>query len=136
MKTEYDESPVAMPAVEMAYKSDPMMSAVHSSLHDHKHQATHMTEVIEGDGRDPTPEEESTLRRVADTIPASAWLVVVVEFCERFTYYGLSGPFQNYIQYPYTSERGADHPGAIGKGQQTATALNYFFQCRFHRWLF
>ncbi|KAF9138052.1 peptide transporter ptr2 [Mortierella sp. GBA39] len=79
-------------------------------------------------GREPTPEESATLRRVADHIPASAWLVVVVEFCERFTYYGLSGPFQNYIQYPYTDVKGADHPGAIGKGQQTATALNYFFQ--------
>ncbi|GJJ73862.1 proton-dependent oligopeptide transporter, POT family [Entomortierella parvispora] len=128
MKREYDDDTTVSPAVEMAYKSDPMMAAVHSSLHPHNKEATHMTEVIEGDGREPTLEEESTLRRVADHIPASAWLVVVVEFCERFTYYGLSGPFQNYIQYPYTSERGAEHPGAIGKGQQTATALNYFFQ--------
>ncbi|KAG0053833.1 peptide transporter ptr2 [Gryganskiella cystojenkinii] len=130
MKTEFDN---ASPAVEMAYKSDPMMTAVHSTLDAHPHheklQAVNMAEdMIEGDGREPTLEEESTLRRVADTIPAAAWLVVVVEFCERFTYYGLSGPFQNYIQYPYTSERGADHPGAIGKGQQTATALNNFFQ--------
>lgn len=93
-----------------------------------------MSEDLNYQGREPTPEEIATLRRVADHIPASAWLVVVVEFCERFTYYGLSGPFQNYIQYPYTDERGADHPGAIGKGQQTATALNYFFQCK--SWFF
>ncbi|KAF9930624.1 peptide transporter ptr2 [Linnemannia zychae] len=92
-------------------------------------QELSMTEDLDlGQEREPTAEEIATLRRVSDHIPAAAWLVVVVEFCERFTYYGLSGPFQNYIQYPYTDVRGADHPGAIGRGQQTATALNYFFQ--------
>ncbi|KAF9172974.1 peptide transporter ptr2 [Mortierella sp. AD011] len=133
MKQEHEE--VHHEAVEIAYKSDPMMTGIKSDLDPHKHSISHnegdkysMTEDLTGDGREPTYEEESTLRRVADTIPAAAWLVVVVEFCERFTYYGLSGPFQNYIQYPYTSERGADHPGAIGRGQTTATALNYFFQ--------
>ncbi|KAG0306321.1 peptide transporter ptr2 [Dissophora globulifera] len=87
-----------------------------------------LTDEMEANGREPTAEEDSTLRRVADHIPISAWLVVAVEFCERFTYYGLSGPFQNYIQYPYTGVRGAAHPGAIGGGQTEATALNYFFQ--------
>ncbi|KAF8964719.1 peptide transporter ptr2 [Entomortierella lignicola] len=135
MKQEHNEE-ILHDAVEIAYKSDPYMTGIESDLHPHSNkEATYrddekhnMTEDLGEDGREPTLEEESTLRRVADTIPASAWLVVVVEFCERFTYYGLSGPFQNYIQYPYTSERGADHPGAIGKGQTTATALNYFFQ--------
>ncbi|KAF9351460.1 peptide transporter ptr2 [Mortierella sp. NVP85] len=131
MKTEYDDKDV-IPAAEIAYKSDPVLSAVKTDHHTLTHPSIEdrilMTEDMEIDGREPTLEEESTLRRVADKIPASAWLVVVVEFCERFTYYGLSGPFQNYIQYPYTSERGADHPGAIGKGQTTATALYYFFQ--------
>ncbi|KAF9540508.1 peptide transporter ptr2 [Mortierella hygrophila] len=109
MKSEYTDSPPADMAVT-------------------KETLEEMSEDFDHTGREPTPEESATLRRVADHIPASAWLVVVVEFCERFTYYGLSGPFQNYIQYPYTDVRGADHPGAIGKGQQTATALNYFFQ--------
>lgn len=49
---------------------------------------------------EPTPEDWKNLREVADNVPASAYLVILVEFCERFTYYGLSGPFQNYIQYP------------------------------------
>ncbi|KAF9931534.1 peptide transporter ptr2 [Mortierella antarctica] len=132
MKTELSDDTAVHPAAEIAYKSDPMMACIKSDIHPHSHPSLEdkvmMTEDPQGDGREPTLEEQSTLRRVADTIPASAWLVVVVEFCERFTYYGLSGPFQNYIQYPYTAERGADHPGAIGKGQQTATALNYFFQ--------
>lgn len=48
---------------------------------------------------EPTEEELATLRKVADNMPLSAFIVALVELCERFTYYGLSGPFQNYIQY-------------------------------------
>jgi hypothetical protein len=51
-------------------------------------------------GPEPTAEDWKTMREVADKVPASAYLVIVIEFCERFTYYGLSGPFQNYIQNP------------------------------------
>jgi POT family proton-dependent oligopeptide transporter len=51
-------------------------------------------------GPEPTAEDYKTLREVADAIPYSAYLVIVIEFCERFTYYGLTGPFQNYIQNP------------------------------------
>ncbi|ODQ49734.1 di/tri peptide transporter 2 [Saitoella complicata NRRL Y-17804] len=76
---------------------------------------------------EPTEEELSTLRRVSDNIPLSAWFVVVVELCERFAYYGLSGPFQNYIQFPYNNGD-LKQPGAIGLGQQGATALSQFFQ--------
>ncbi|KAF9114159.1 peptide transporter ptr2 [Mortierella sp. AM989] len=133
MKQEHREE-ILQDGMEIAYKSDPIMTAFDSDLRPRKNSILHaedkhsMTEDLGGDGREPTLEEANTLRKVSDKIPASAWLVVTVEFCERFTYYGLSGPFQNYIQYPYTSERGAEHPGAIGKGQTTATALNYFFQ--------
>lgn len=51
------------------------------------------------EGDEPTEEELATLRKVADQMPWSAFIVALVELCERFTYYGLSGPFQNYIQY-------------------------------------
>lgn len=60
----------------------------------------------------PTEEEKATLRIVSDKIPWAAFLVAVIELCERFTYYGLSGPFQNYIQNPYKNK---GVPGAIGK---------------------
>ncbi|KAL0091235.1 POT family-domain-containing protein [Phycomyces blakesleeanus] len=76
----------------------------------------------------PTEEDWKELPEVSDIIPKSAYLVILVEFCERFTYYGLSGPFQNYIQYPQPESYPADQPGAMGKGQQTATALTTFFQ--------
>lgn len=49
---------------------------------------------------EPTEEDWKNLREVADDIPKAAYLVILVEFCERFTYYGLTGPFQNYIQNP------------------------------------
>ena len=55
--------------------------------------------VVSFDGEEPTEEELATLRRVADHLPLSAFIVALVELCERFTYYGVSGPFQNYIQY-------------------------------------
>ena len=58
--------------------------------------------IVSFEGDEPTEEELATLRKVADHLPWSAFIVALVELCERFTYYGLSGPFQNYIQYhPY-----------------------------------
>lgn len=64
------------------------------------------------EGDEPTEEERRTLRKVSDKLPWSAFLVAVIELCERFTYYGLSGPFQNYIQNSYHDPNGL--PGAIG----------------------
>ncbi|KKZ64233.1 POT family proton-dependent oligopeptide transporter [[Emmonsia] crescens] len=81
----------------------------------------HISHVPDG----PTEEELGTLRKVPDNLPWSVFLVAVIELCERFTYYGLSGPFQNYIQNPY---RGPGVPGAIGIGQARATGLTSFFQ--------
>lgn len=60
---------------------------------------------------EPTEEERANLRIVSDKIPWAAFLVAMIELCERFTYYGLSGPFQNYIQRPYKSK---GVPGALG----------------------
>lgn len=40
----------------------------------------------------------TTLRRVPNKLPRIALLILVVELGERFTYFGLSGPFQNYIK--------------------------------------
>lgn len=38
----------------------------------------------------PTEEEWATLERVPGTIPWTAWTVAIVEFMERFSYYGTS----------------------------------------------
>lgn len=76
-----------------------------------------VSRVTTADGDEPTDEEKHSLRKVSDKLPWSAFLVCVVELCERFTYYGLSGPFQNYIENP----AGGSLPGAIGMGQTAAT---------------
>ncbi|CAF4064314.1 unnamed protein product, partial [Rotaria magnacalcarata] len=64
---------------------------------------------------------------IADRIPLAAWLIVICELCERFAFYGLSGLFQNYIQFPLPTGNDTQ-PGALGYGQQTATALTNFFR--------
>ncbi|KAJ5773097.1 Major facilitator superfamily domain general substrate transporter [Penicillium paradoxum] len=66
------------------------------------------------------------LRRVPDKFPSVILLILVVELGERFTYFGLSGPLQNYINNPYNP--GSDLPGALGKGQSVASALGNFFK--------
>lgn len=37
------------------------------------------------DGMEPNEHEKKTLRRVGDAFPKSAYLIAVVELCERFT---------------------------------------------------
>jgi len=76
-------------------------------------------------GVKPTAEELKTLRKVGEPLPKSAFLVAIVELCERFTYYGASGIFQNYIARPRSGELGV---GALGMGHQGATGLSTFFQ--------
>ncbi|KAL3443013.1 POT family-domain-containing protein [Aspergillus insuetus] len=68
--------------------------------------------------------ENTGLRRIPDRIPWVVLLVIIVELGERFTYFGLSGPLQNYIKNPYDG----DQPGALGRGQAVATALGNFFK--------
>ncbi|OQE29832.1 hypothetical protein PENSTE_c002G03149 [Penicillium steckii] len=77
------------------------------------------------DGQEPNEDEKRSLRHVAENLPVSAWLVAVVELCERFTYYGMSGLFQNYVQHPLDGSQGR---GALGMGHQGATGLTTFFQ--------
>ena len=77
------------------------------------------------DGDEPNAYEKSTLRRIGENLPASAYLIAIVELTERFTYYGAQGLFQNYISF---SKTGADGPRGLGMGSQAATGLNLFFQ--------
>ncbi|KAJ2744492.1 peptide transporter ptr2 [Coemansia sp. BCRC 34301] len=74
----------------------------------------------------PTAEEERTWVRVADHIPTAAFLIIITEFCERFTYYGASGIFNNYISNGYKVP--GSSPGAIDGSKQMATGLVNFFQ--------
>lgn len=79
---------------------------------------------VDDEGREPTEEEMKRLRHVSERIPFRCWLVAIVELAERFAYYGLSTPFQNYMQNSPT-----DHPkGVLNLGNSGATALSYFWQ--------
>ena len=81
-------------------------------MEEHESGQSSASNIVSSEGSEPTEEEIATLRKVADHVPLSAFIVALVELCERFTYYGLSGPFQNYIQYhPHDKPVG----GAIGR---------------------
>lgn len=77
------------------------------------------------DGDEPNEYEKGTLRRIGENLPASAYLIAIVELTERFTYYGAQGLFQNYIN---NRPNGADGAKGLGMGHQAATGLNLFFQ--------
>ena len=77
------------------------------------------------DGDEPNEFEKGSLRRVGENLPLSAFLIAIVELCERFTYYGCQGLFQNYIS---NDPDGADGFRGLGFDVRGATGLNTFFQ--------
>ncbi|KDR79530.1 hypothetical protein GALMADRAFT_243632 [Galerina marginata CBS 339.88] len=82
----------------------------------------------------PTDDERATLRRVADNIPWSAYLIAIVELAERFSFYGSSVVFTNFIQKPlppgsHTGAGGLNgQSGALNMGQRASTGLTTFYQ--------
>ncbi|KAF7298451.1 PTR2-domain-containing protein [Mycena kentingensis (nom. inval.)] len=91
---------------------------------------------LEGDGRLPTDEERATLRHVAGTIPWAAYLICLVEFAERASYYGCTNVFANFVQRPLPAGgNGAGAPpagtqltaGALGLGLVAATGITKTF---------
>ncbi|KAL2865375.1 putative MFS peptide transporter [Aspergillus lucknowensis] len=79
----------------------------------------------------PTTEELNTLRRISGTVPWVAYAIAFVELCERFSYYGTTVVFTNFIQQPLPpgSSTGAGYSGqsgALGQGQRASTGLNTF----------
>ncbi|KAF8823385.1 hypothetical protein HHX47_DHR10000303 [Lentinula edodes] len=82
----------------------------------------------------PTEAERLTLRRVSDTLPWASYLIAFVELAERFSYYGASVVFTNFIQQPlpdgsHTGAGGGGNgqSGALGKGQQASSGLVTFY---------
>ncbi|KAI8970889.1 oligopeptide transporter [Trametes punicea] len=78
----------------------------------------------------PTEEERLTLRRVSDRIPWAAYLIAICELSERFSYYGSTVVFTNFIQQPLPpgSKTGAsvEQAGALGLGQRASTGIGTF----------
>lgn len=84
----------------------------------------------------PTEEEACSLRKVPDSIPITAWLLCLVEFAERASYYGVQTVFANFMQYPLpaggngagaTRKGSQQTAGALGKGEQFSVAIGLLF---------
>ncbi|OAA54158.1 POT family protein [Niveomyces insectorum RCEF 264] len=85
----------------------------------------------------PTEEERSSLRKVHDSIPLTAWSLCLVEMAERASYYGVKAAFNNYLQFPLPAggpgtgaidpSKPNSHAGALNLGLQTASALGLLF---------
>ncbi|KAF2155201.1 putative peptide transporter [Myriangium duriaei CBS 260.36] len=78
-------------------------------------------------------EDLQNLRRVSGKITWIAFTIAVVELCERFSYYGTTVVFVNFIQHPLPpgSNTGAGHAGqsgALNMGQRASTGLSTFNQ--------
>ncbi|KAL0959073.1 hypothetical protein HGRIS_014372 [Hohenbuehelia grisea] len=108
-------------------------SSIDSSDHvDHLHG--HELDGIHDGLEFPTEEEKATLRRVPDVIPWNAYLIALVELAERFSFYGSTVVFVNFIQQPLPegSKTGAGgltgQSGALHRGQRASTGLTTFFQ--------
>ncbi|KAH7489520.1 putative peptide transporter ptr2 [Fusarium oxysporum f. sp. matthiolae] len=88
--------------------------------------------VVTPDGQFPTAEELDTLRRVPNKILMKLFSIAFIELCERFSYYGCTVVFTNFIQQklPEGSTTGADpeQPGALGMGQRASTGITTFNQ--------
>ncbi|CAG9943319.1 unnamed protein product [Clonostachys rosea f. rosea IK726] len=87
---------------------------------------------IPPEGEAPTAEDLVTLRRVATKIPLKLFSIAFIEMCERFSYYGTTIVFTNFIQQPLpdgsTTGADPDQPGALGMGQRASTGLTTFNQ--------
>lgn len=84
----------------------------------------------------PSKEEATRLRKVADSIPTSAYLLCIVEFAERASYYGAKTVWSNYMQFPLPeggNGAGAPAPGtedtagALDRGIQFSVAIGLLF---------
>ncbi|KZT25988.1 PTR2-domain-containing protein [Neolentinus lepideus HHB14362 ss-1] len=114
------------------------IAPIESEKINHHRDKIFIAEVLSEDeeGRAPTEEEKTSLRRVSAKVPWASYAICVVEFAERASYYGVSGIFGNYIQRPLPEGgNGAGAPprntqetaGALGLGLTTANALTTLF---------
>ncbi|KAK7429409.1 hypothetical protein QQZ08_004001 [Neonectria magnoliae] len=86
----------------------------------------------------PSDEDLKTLRRVSGAIKWSMYTIAFVELCERFSYYGSSVLYTNFIAQPLPEGSTTGSPvdasdpnaqaGALDMGAQAAQALSLFNQ--------
>ncbi|KAK6815452.1 hypothetical protein RU639_008716 [Aspergillus parasiticus] len=71
------------------------------------------------DGRVATEDEVRDLLHVVDKIPVRLWVACIAGILERFVWYGVTAPLQNYLQ----NVPGGEVPGALGLGQAAASNI-------------
>lgn len=81
----------------------------------------------------PTEDELRTLRRVSGKIKWSMYTIAFVELCERFSYYGSSVLYTNFVNRPLppgstTGSAPDGRPGALGMGPKAAQGISLFNQ--------
>ncbi len=82
----------------------------------------------------PTEDELQTLRRVSGKIPWVAFTIAFCELCERFSYYGSTILYTNFVQRPMppgstTGAGGLDgQAGALDRGLQASVSIGLFNQ--------
>ncbi|KAL7931302.1 PTR2 domain-containing protein [Trichoderma chlorosporum] len=74
--------------------------------------------------REATSEDTENLPRVVASLPWRVWCVLAISMMERFTYYGVTSPFQNYVQIGLND---TVRHGALGLGQSRSTSINLAF---------
>ncbi|BEJ11042.1 hypothetical protein CspHIS471_0104640 [Cutaneotrichosporon sp. HIS471] len=113
-------------------------------LKDEQYEVRNVDVFSAADDRDPalvpTEEDLKTLRRVPAAMPFVGFAMCLIELVERASYYGTSGPFNNFINNPIppggTSagavgkgiEHENDSPGALGLGSVSASAIVMMFK--------
>uniref|UniRef100_A0A8H7XYY1 Uncharacterized protein n=1 Tax=Psilocybe cubensis TaxID=181762 RepID=A0A8H7XYY1_PSICU len=116
----------------VAYADDKKHDSIHSS--EKQSELEHELDGIHDGLEFPTEEERATLRRIPDSVPWNAYLIAIVEFAERFSFYGSSVVFTNFIQRPlppgsHTGSAGLHgQAGALNMGQRASTGLTTFYQ--------
>lgn len=86
-----------------------------------------------GHGEEEQYGSEHGLPRIPGRLPPTTFLLALVEFAERASYYGVSGVFANFVQRPLPpgSSTGAPigkgTPGALGMGLGASTAVTGLF---------
>ncbi|OQE21998.1 hypothetical protein PENSTE_c011G00470 [Penicillium steckii] len=82
--------------------------------------ANHAVPTSEEDhGRVATAEEVRDLVHVVDKIPTRVWIACIAGVLERFAWYGVTAPLQNYLQ----NEPGGAVPGMLGLRQAAASNI-------------
>ncbi|KAH6609773.1 oligopeptide transporter [Trichoderma cornu-damae] len=81
----------------------------------------------------PTEEDLRTLRRVSGKLKWSMYTIAFIELCERFSYYGSSVLYTNFVNRPLpdgsmTGSAPHGRPGALGLGPKAAQGISLFNQ--------